>query len=96
MPVVIIIYIINYSKIKFDISNFNTYGNIYYNNKDENEYVKLYRIKIKEIKEEIEKLKQQLEKEKESKNKAINELNKLQYSNKMTLTIKNTQKNITY
>ena len=84
------------SKNKIDISNFNTYGNIYYNNnKDENECVKVYRIKLKEKKDEIEKLKQQLEKEKESKNKAINELNKLQYSNKMTLNIKNSQKNAT-
>ena len=87
-----------YSKLnknRFDVSNFNTYGNIYNNNKDENECVKLYRVKIKEKKNEIEKLKLQLQQEKESKNKAINELNKLQYSNKMMLSIKNTQKNST-
>ena len=57
--------------------------------------MKLYRIKIKEKKNEIEKLKQQLQQEKESKNKAINELNKLQYSNTMALSIKNSQKNVT-
>ena len=87
-----------YSKLtrnKFEISNFSTYGNINNYNKDENECVKLYRIKIKEKKNEIEKLKQQLQQEKESKNKAINELNKLQYANQMALSIKNTQKNST-
>ena len=82
------------SKNRFDISNFNTYGNIN-NNKDENEYVKVYRTKLKEKKNEIEKLKQQLQQEKESKNKVINELNKLQFTNKMALTIKNSQKNAT-
>ena len=87
-----------YSKLtrnKFEISNFSTYGNMNNNNKEENECVKLYRIKIKEKKNEIEKLKQQLQQEKESKNKAINELNKLQYANKMALSIKNSQKNTT-
>ena len=81
------------SKNKYDISNFSTYGNI--NNKEENECVKVYRIKLKEKKEEIEKLKQQLQQEKESKNKAMNELNKLQYINKNSLSIKNSQKNLT-
>ena len=81
------------SKNKYDISNFSTYGNI--NNKEENECVKVYRIKLKEKKEEIEKLKQQLQQEKESKNKAMNELNKLQYINKNSLYIKNSQKNFT-
>ena len=87
-----------YSKLtrnKFEISSFSTYGNMNNNNKEENECVKLYRIKIKEKKNEIEKLKQQLQQEKESKNKAINELNKLQYANKMALSIKNSQKNTT-
>ena len=82
------------SKNKYEISNFNTYGNIN-NNKEESEVMKVYRMKIKEKKNEIEKLKQQLQLEKESKNKAIEELNKLQYINKMTLTIKNSQKNAT-
>ena len=81
------------SKNKYDISNFSTYGNI--NNKEENECVKVYRIKLKEKKDEIEKLKQQLQQEKESKNKAMNELNKLQYINKNSLSIKNSQKNLT-
>ena len=81
------------SKNKYDISNFSTYGNI--NNKEENECVKVYRIKLKEKKDEIEKLKQQLQQEKESKNKAMNELNKLQYINKNSLYIKNSQKNFT-
>ena len=65
------------------------------NNNDEKECIKLYRIKIKEKKNEIEKLKQQLQQEKESKNKAINDLNKLQYSNKMFLSMNNSQKNTT-
>ena len=82
------------SKNKYEISSFNTYGNIN-NNKEESEVMKVYRMKIKEKKNEIEKLKQQLQLEKESKNKAIEELNKLQYINKMTLTIKNSQKNAT-
>ena len=64
-------------------------------NKDENECIKLYRIKIKEKKNEIDKLKMQLQQEKESKNKIVNELNKLQYYNKMLTTIKNSQKNAT-
>lgn len=64
-----------------------------YNNNDENERIKLYRIKIKDKKNEIEKLKQLLQQEKESKNKALNELNKLQYSNKFSLSLKNSQKN---
>ena len=81
------------SKNKYDISNFSTYGNI--NNKEENECVKVYRIKLKEKKDEIVKLKQQLQQEKESKNKAMNELNKLQYVNKNSLSIKNSQKNLT-
>ena len=88
-----------YSKLgknKYDINNFNTYGNVNINNsREENECVKLYRIKIKEKKNEIEKLKQQLQQEKESKNKAINELNKLQYANTLALNIKNSQKNAT-
>ena len=63
------------------------------NYNDDKEIIKLYRIKIKEKKDEIEKLKQTLQQEKESKIKAINELNKLQYSNKMSLTFKNSQKN---
>ena len=63
------------------------------NNNEENEIIKLYRIKIKEKKNEIEKLKQLLQQEKDSKNKAINELNKMQYSNKMTFSLKNSQKN---
>ena len=73
-------------------NNFNTISNYNINN-DENEIIKLYRIKIKEKKNEIDKLKQLLQQEKESKNKAVNELNKLQYSNKMSLSIKNSQKN---
>ena len=64
-----------------------------YNNNDEDERIKLYRIKIKDKKNEIEKLKQLLQQEKESKNKALNELNKLQYSNKFSLSLKNSQKN---
>ena len=71
---------------QFDISNS-------YSNNDEKEIIKLYRVKIKEKKNEIEKLKQLLQQEKESKNKAINDLNKLQYSNKMSISLKNTQKN---
>ena len=75
----------------FDISNYNNnYNN---SNNDEIEIIKLYRKKIKEKKTEIEKLKQLLQQEKESKNKAINDLNKLQYSNKMSSTLKNSQKN---
>ena len=75
----------------FDISNYNNnYNN---SNNDEIEIIKLYRKKIKEKKNEIEKLKQLLQQEKESKNKAINDLNKLQYSNKMSSTLKNSQKN---
>ena len=74
-----------------DISKFN-----YNNNKDENnECIKVYRIKLKEKKSEIERLKQQLQEEKESKNKVIKELNKLEYSNKMSLNLKNSQKNLT-
>ena len=73
----------------FDISNYNNNNN----NNDEIEIIKLYRKKIKEKKNEIEKLKQLLQQEKESKNKAINDLNKLQYSNKMSSTLKNSQKN---
>ena len=38
-------------------------------------------------------MKQLLQQEKDSKNKAINELNKLQYSNKMALSLNNSQKN---
>ena len=64
-----------------------------YNNNDENERIKLYRKKIKDKKNEIEKLKQLLQQEKESKNKALYELNKLQYSNKFSLSLKNSQKN---
>ena len=67
--------------------------NIYYTNNDENECIKLYRVKIKEKKNEIEKLKKLLQEEKESKNKAINELNKLQFSHKMSLSLTKTQKN---
>ena len=51
--------------------------------------------KIKRKKSEIERLKQQLQEEKESKNKVIKELNKLEYSNKMSLNLKNSQKNLT-
>ena len=76
---------------KYDYNNFNTISNNNIN--DENEIIKLYRIKIKEKKNEIDKLKQLLQQEKESKNKAVNELNKLQYSNKMSISIKNSQKN---
>ena len=65
------------------------------NNNDQHECIKLYRIKIKEKKSEIEKLKQQLQQEKESKNKAINDFNKLQYANKMLLSMNNSQKNST-
>ena len=97
------------NKNKFEISNFNTYGNnnmhtisgkdIYknnhINNKEENDLVKVYIIKLKEKKNEIEKLKQQLLQEKENKTKVINELNKLQFSNNMSLSIKNAQKNLT-
>ena len=72
-------------------SNFKTIK--YNSNNDDNEVIKLYRVKIKEKKNEIEKLKQILQQEKDSKNKAINELNKLQYSNKMSLSLKNAQKN---
>ena len=71
----------------------NNYRTISHNNNDEKEIIKLYRVKIKEKKNEIDKLKQQLQQEKESKNKVVNELNKLQYSNKMSLSLKNTQKN---
>ena len=91
-----------------DINNYTTYGNMntisgsdiskfnYNNNKDENnECIKVYRIKLKEKKSEIERLKQQLQEEKESKNKVIKELNKLEYSNKMSLNLKNSQKNLT-
>ena len=97
------------NKNKFDISNFNTFGNnnmhtitgkniyknTHMNNKEENDLVKVYIIKLKEKKNEIEKLKQQLLQEKENKTKAINELNKLQFSNNMALSIKNSQKNLT-
>ena len=83
------------SKNKFN-NNMNTISvSDFNNNKDENECVKVYKIKLKEKKNEIEKLKQQLQQEKENKNKAINELNKLQYSNKMLLSIKNSQKDLT-
>ena len=75
---------------RWDTNNFSTLS---YNNNDDNEIIKLYRIKIKEKRNEIEKLKQLLQQEKESKNKAINELNKLQYSNKMSMNLKNSQKN---
>ena len=72
----------------------NNYRTISHNtNNDDKEIIKLYRVKIKEKKNEIEKLKQQLQQEKESKNKAVNELNKLQYSNKMSLSLKKSQKN---
>ena len=83
------------SKNKFN-NNMNTISISDFNNgQDENECVKVYKIKLKEKKSEIEKLKQQLRQEKENKNKAINELNKLQYSNKMLLSIKNSQKDLT-
>ena len=83
------------SKNKFN-NNMNTISiSDFNNNKDENECVKVYKIKLKEKKSEIEKLKQQLQQEKDNKNKAINELNKLQYSNKMLLSIKNSQKDLT-
>ena len=75
------------------ISGGRFYTNNYYSNNDENECIKLYRVKIKEKKDEIQKLKQLLQQEKESKNKALNELNKLEYSNKMSLSITNSQKN---
>ena len=92
------------NKNKFDISNFNNmhtitgkelYKNNHIINKEENDLVKVYIIKLKEKKNEIEKLKQQLLQEKENKTKVINELNKLQFSNNMSLSIKNSQKNLT-
>ena len=96
------------NKNKFDVSNFNTYGNNVHtimgkdvhknhhiNNKDENDCVKVYINKLKEKKNEIERLKQQLLQEKENKTKVINELNKLQFFNKMSLSIKESQKNLT-
>ena len=82
------------SQSEFDLFNKSyNYRTITNANNDEKEIIKLYRVKIKEKKNEIEKLKQQLQQEKESKNKAVNELNKLQYSNKMSLSMKNSQKN---
>ncbi len=82
------------SQSEYDLFNKSyNYKTITNNNNDEKEIIKLYRVKIKEKKNEIEKLKQQLQQEKESKNKAVNELNKLQYSNKMSLSMKNSQKN---
>ena len=82
------------NKNKFDVSNFNTYGNNVHtimgkdmhknhhiNNKEENDCVKVYINKLKEKKNEIERLKQQLLQEKENKTKVINELNKLQFFN---------------
>ena len=96
------------NKNKFDVSNFNTYGNNVHtimgkdvhknhhiNNKEENDCVKVYINKLKEKKNEIERLKQQLLQEKENKTKVINELNKLQFFNKMSLSIKESQKNLT-
>ena len=92
------------NKNKFDISNLNNmhtitgkelYKNNHIINKEENDLVKVYIIKLKEKKNEIEKLKQQLLQEKENKTKVINELNKLQFSNNMSLSIKNSQKNLT-
>ena len=92
------------NKNKLDISNFNNmhtitgkelYKNNHIINKEENDLVKVYIIKLKEKKNEIEKLKQQLLQEKENKTKVINELNKLQFSNNMSLSIKNSQKNLT-
>jgi hypothetical protein len=96
------------NKNKIDVSNFSTYGNNVHtimgkdlhknhhiNNKDENDCVKIYINKLKEKKNEIERLKQQLLQEKENKTKAINELNKLQYFNKMSSSIKESQKNLT-
>ena len=96
------------NKNKIDVSNFNTYGNNVHtimgkdvhknhhiNNKDENDCVKVYINKLKEKKNEIERLKQQLLQEKENKTKVINELNKLQFFNKMSLSIKESQKNLT-
>ena len=82
------------SQSEYDLFNKSyNYKTITNNNNDEKEIIKLYRVKIKEKKNEIEKLTQQLQQEKESKNKAVNELNKLQYSNKMSLSMKNSQKN---
>ena len=82
------------SQSEFDLFNKSyNYRTITNANNDEKEIIKLYRVKIKEKKNEIEKLKQQLQQEKESKNKVVNELNKLQYSNKMSLSMKNSQKN---
>ena len=92
------------NKNKFDISNLNNmhtitgkelYKNNHIINKEENDLVKVYIIKLKEKKNEIEILKQQLLQEKENKTKVINELNKLQFSNNMSLSIKNSQKNLT-
>ena len=92
------------NKNKLDISNLNNmhtitgkelYKNNHIINKEENDLVKVYIIKLKEKKNEIEKLKQQLLQEKENKTKVINELNKLQFSNNMSLSIKNSQKNLT-
>ena len=92
------------NKNKLDISNFNNmhtitgkelYKNNHIINKEENDLVKVYIIKLKEKKNEIEKLKQQLLQEKENKTNVINELNKLQFSNNMSLSIKNSQKNLT-
>ena len=92
------------NKNKLDISNFNNmhtitgkelYKNNHIINKEENDLVKVYIIKLKEKKNEIEKLKQQLLQEKENKTKVINELNKLQFSNNMSLSIKNSRKNLT-
>ena len=96
------------NKNKIDVSNFNTYGNNVHtimvkdvhknhhiNNKEENDCVKVYINKLKEKKNEIERLKQQLLQEKENKTKVINELNKLQFFNKMSLSIKESQKNLT-
>ena len=82
------------SQSEFDLFNKSyNYRTITNANNDEKEIIKLYRVKIKEKKNEIEKLKQQLQQEKESNNKVVNELNKLQYSNKMSLSMKNSQKN---
>ena len=85
--------ILSQSQNDFYNKTFTNFKNINNNSNEENEIIKLYRVKIKEKKSEIDKLKQLLQQEKESKNKAINELNKLQYSNKMALSLNNNQKN---
>ena len=85
--------ILSQSENDFYNKTFTNFKNIINNSNEENEIIKLYRVKIKEKKSEIDKLKQLLQQEKDSKNKAINELNKLQYSNKMALSLNNSQKN---